>query len=156
MSASAEIRRRQFLAGSAGFGVLLLVRSSLGLGWLGRRPVDGARLAGLLHHQASARIVGQEYLRVMPEEASERVLTSHLVRAATVGSMPLDRATDRELRQLMARAATQDFRDGRTTRLDGWVVSLTEARLCALTVLCSPDGVSSPRSSEAAAGESAR
>ena len=79
-------------------------------------------------------------MRVAPAEASERVLTSRLLGALAPGRGTLHRATDRELRQVMARAAKQDFRDGRTTHLDGWVVSLTEARLCALTTLCSSGG----------------
>jgi hypothetical protein len=140
MSAPAEIRRRQFLAGSAGLGVALLARSSLPFWWPGSRPVDSARLAGLLRHEASARIVGQAYLHVAPAEASEGVLTSHLLRAVATGRSAVRRATDRELRQVVARATKQDFLDGRTTQLDGWVVSITEARLCALSTLCASGG----------------
>ena len=68
------------------------------------------------------------------------MLTSHLLRAVATGRRAVHRATDRELRQVVARAARQDFVDGRTTQLDGWVVSLTEARLCALSTLCASGG----------------
>jgi hypothetical protein len=38
---------------------------------------------------------------------------------------------DDDLRVLLVRRSMQDFAEGRTVELDGWILARTEARLCA-------------------------
>jgi hypothetical protein len=119
--------------GAAGLAAALGVRSA-GVWLPGARTIDASRLAGLLEHHGSARAVGTEYLRVEPNSLA--ALTSDLLESLPARGASLRRATDDELRQVIAVGARRDFLEGRTIELDGWVVSLTEARLCAITARC--------------------
>lgn len=40
--------------------------------------------------------------------------------------------TDAAVRSLIAVAIRRDFAEERTVELDGWIISITEARLCAM------------------------
>jgi len=74
--------------------------------------------------------IGRAYLRLRPREAHVRVLRRKLVAAGIGGD---GRA------QLSAAASriADDFAAGRTVTLDGWVLSVTEARLAALDLMTS-------------------
>lgn len=86
------------------------------------RGTRGA-LASLLPHAASAAAVGARYLRDHPEERD--------------AALPLASAPPREpraqarLRRQLRRESARDFQRGAVVRVDGWVLSRTEARLCA-------------------------
>lgn len=93
-----------------------------------------ARLIRLVPNQYSAEVVGKAFLRLMPTEAHPDVLFGRLLSALTEGNRASN-APDHELRNRLLRATSGDFEAQRTVNLDGWIVSLTEARLCALATL---------------------
>lgn len=133
------IRRRQLLMGGVGLGLPLLWHSLRS--WLPVRVFrdsDSSRLARLFKSERSARVVGQEYLRGTPEEARQDVLTALIVGRLAAGHRGLGAATDGQVRELLVRAAQQDFQEGRTVELHGWVLSQTEVRLCALAAVHIP------------------
>lgn len=131
--------RRQFLAVGLGLGGSVL------LGWL--RPwraivqIDApslaVRLSGLLPHQQSARAVGLEYLRAARADPTLDGLVDLLANDMPGRQHTLRGASDGELRKLLALRSQQDFAEERTVALDGWIASLTEARLCAIAALVS-------------------
>lgn len=88
-----------------------------------RGPLVG--IAGRLG--ASAADAGARYLRAEPAEASLAALEARLVeRLRTVrGGMPTR----------LAAAVRADFQRGDVVRIDGWVCSRTEARVCAVAHL---------------------
>lgn len=88
-------------------------------------------LAALLPHQQSARLIGQHYLQHHPQEAQ----VAHLLAALVPASTPMELAA---LRQHMASQISTDFATDRVVKLQGWVLSCTEARLCALAYLFLP------------------
>jgi hypothetical protein len=138
MNTRPTIKRRDLLLGAAGVTALALLRPLTS--WLPaleeRSALDGARLAGLLAHQESARVVGREYLRAVPAEAREDVLTAGIVNWLPAQHRGSRIPADSHLRELLLLGAREDFAEGRTVELHGWVVSVTEARLCALATLC--------------------
>lgn len=75
--------------------------------------------------------IGRAYLRLRPREKQVKVLRRKLAAAGIRGD-------GRE--QLAASAAriADDFANNRIVTLDGWVLSITEARLAALDLLTSP------------------
>lgn len=80
-------------------------------------------------HSASvlaARSLGREYLRLSPEEADPAVLLEKLVRRGAMrdGGSSFLRALERAVRL--------DFEGGKLVRLDGWILSTSEARFYAL------------------------
>jgi hypothetical protein len=131
------LTRRGFLLLAAACGVPLLAgRAAAGLwpnlqGW---PSTPAERLAGLLRHTASARVIGSAYLRSAPSEARARSLVEAIAAGLDGGSAAL-RSADGELRGLLARRIARDFEEDATVCLNGWVVSRTEARLCALAAL---------------------
>ncbi|MGH2451741.1 MAG: hypothetical protein ACRDGE_10830 [Candidatus Limnocylindria bacterium] len=135
MTLPPTMRRRTFLLGATGLGVSVVWRSVGFWPFLRPSPSGSERLAGLLKHGESARLVGREYLRVVPAEASTRVLTARVVERLPGGFRALDTAKDDRLHELVLRATLEDFRGLRTVELHGWVLARTEARLCALAAL---------------------
>lgn len=85
-------------------------------------------------HPESAAVVGAEYLRLRPREAEEWKLHWLL-------GLPDARANQLSVAEMREQAARfvarhrDDFRCGQVLNLDGWVLSVTELRLCALVCL---------------------
>jgi hypothetical protein len=132
---SAPISRRRLLlgAGAALPAVLLPLRPWRALVELAPPPAAAVRLAGVLGHGDSARAVGREYLRVAPAPAHE--LTAAVAARLPGGRRTLAHAGDDELRTALARCVREDFQADAVVALRGWIVSRTEAQLCALTAL---------------------
>lgn len=88
----------------------------------------------LFREMASAIMVGQEYLRSTPGERDVQQLMGRLFpgRAQTT---EFEKAEQEARCNLLRSQARQDFEEGRVVRLRGWVLAVTEARLCALAVL---------------------
>jgi hypothetical protein len=118
---AAYLGRRAFLA------CLLAALGALGPGraWARGRPreLSDDPFPGLLRNPRSAAAVGARYVRDHPEERRAAI--------ALAGACA-DEAREgwRWRRQLQLEGA-QDFASGRVARVDGWVLSRTEARLCA-------------------------
>jgi len=121
-----NIDRRTLLAGAA---LSVAVGSGVAAA-RGEESDPGSRLAALFGSPSSARAIGRRYLTIRPEEASAAILVEAIVR-----DHPCAGTTERQLRDLMRRAIRDDFACGDTVTLDGWVLSVTEARLCALAAL---------------------
>jgi hypothetical protein len=122
---SARLTRRGFLAALAAgiVGAVLGLR----LYWREGRPPAGAEpLARLLPHAENAARLGRRYLEETPQEAD----AAHLVALIGVAA-----DTDAALRERLEARIRQDFIAGATVAVDGWLLSRTEARLCALLSL---------------------
>lgn len=74
----------------------------------------------------SARRIGRAYLETAPEASRERLLVELFPR--------LEPAMG-DWRDSFAARCRQDFADGNTLRIEGWVLARTEVRLCALAAL---------------------
>jgi hypothetical protein len=135
MTMSPRMGRRTFLLAAIGSGLSLVWRSVGFWPFLRTSPSGSERLAGFLAHEESARVVGREYLRVIPAEASRSLLTARVVQRLPGGFRTVETADDSRLYGLLRRAVGEDFRDLRTIELHGWVLARTEARLCALAAL---------------------
>jgi len=131
--------RREFLYWLAGSGITALGHPALtraGVPGPGRQPSTWVRLlADAFDNKTSARIVGGEYLRSHPAEADASWLADQIFqgdissRIQYLGSEKADR------KALIKRRIQEDFRLGRIVHVRTWMLSQTEARLCALAVL---------------------
>lgn len=125
---SMRLTRRGFLASLA----VGIAGAALGLRlyWTERRTPAGAeQLVRLLPHADSAARLGQRYLDDTPQEADATRLI------ALIGTVPAVGESDAALRARLQARIRQDFIDGDTVAVDGWLLSRTEARLCALVHL---------------------
>ena len=87
------------------------------------------RVAEALQDRGSAEAVGRAYLEANPREDGERRLIQ-LLRASN-RDWPL-LSDPNEIRKFARVQARRDYAAGRTAEVEGWYISLTEARLCAL------------------------
>ena len=130
--------RRQFLALGAGAGVAALAvafRPWNALVASASPPSTAQRLAGLFADPRSARLIGREYLRGAPGEASAGRLVELIAGDVPGGQSALAAAPDPGLHAFLGARIVDDFARGETAELQGWVLSVTEARLCALTAV---------------------
>jgi len=92
-------------------------------------------LTGFFARRQSAHRVGLEYLRGAPWEANRAVLIQLLYEGRTVRFLMHDRRNPGAIRRLILSQQRDDFARGRIVQLQGWILSQTEARLCALVAL---------------------
>ena len=93
------------------------------------------RLVSLFKDQESAKIMGIEYLKVVPEENNKQKLLSLL--SSTLESFPgFNTEVNRsQLREWLGICRQEDFKQGRIINIQNWLLSVTELRLCALVAL---------------------
>jgi hypothetical protein len=94
-----------------------------------------ARLRRLLHDPVGARAIGAEYVRGRPGERTAAALVDAIARSVPGGRSVLATASARTLRALLAERTRADFAEGKTVLLRRWILSETEARLCALATV---------------------
>ena len=128
--------RRRFVAHLLSLGAL---GASPGTAWAASSttPHDpvASTLSRLLGHPESAVVVGRAYLLIAPDAREPARLIDLL--SASCDGLALDADLD-TLRPRLGRRIRQDFAEGRVVDVDGWRLSLTEARLCGLAALLLP------------------
>lgn len=143
-AAGVGISRRRFLAVTGGILVPLVVLGTRAwTGLAGRMPEPGealtaaraTRLANLLPHPESARAVGRAWLASSGAERGRADVIDALADDLGASLAAIDRAPEAALARGLAGRIAQDFADEHLAIVDGWVLSRTEVRLCALTVL---------------------
>lgn len=135
------MKRKTFLLYSA-FGA-----AAIGLSSIQCRSKDSAtnKTLGqplLLSHfcdKKTIRDMGIFYRKRMDAESSEGQLVHLLLRDATGKSIP-ESTDSAHLQTLLAQKIKEDFQAGNALTLKGWVVSVTEARQCALFSLIYRNG----------------
>lgn len=87
------------------------------------------------HDLQAARAVGQAYLRDAPQESDACILTDMIIKSGTDLMQRFDVLSEKDLIAKLRNAITEDFVSENTVQVDGWILSRTEARLCALCAL---------------------
>jgi hypothetical protein len=131
---SLRVSRRTVLAALAAG----IVGAAIGLRlyWPGGNITrEARRFAGILRHPDSAAWLGRFYLEVNPREADAALLVRLIGAARGPALPPVSAANDEALRADLNERIRNDFIYGNTVAVDGWLLSLTEARLCALVSL---------------------
>jgi hypothetical protein len=126
----------------------LLGTIALAAGWLAFRPgwawsAYGAtpehslarRLVEVFRRRQSAVAIGRAYIRGVAEAPRVEGLLQEVVADLDPPANELRRAPQPVLRQTLHARIRQDFAEGQTVRVDGWVLSRTEAKLCGLAAL---------------------
>lgn len=92
------------------------------------------RLLACLSRRTSARLLGERYLLEAPQETDAALIATRIAgsarRARALATMDTS-----SLRRLLAEQQRRDFAAGRTVNVNGWVLSRTEAQLCALAAI---------------------
>ena len=81
-------------------------------------------LLRIIGNESTIHAIGKEYRALCEEEDGVKILTHRLV-----NSLGADHALSREV---LKRQISSDFESGQVVCVKGWVLSVTEARQCAL------------------------
>jgi hypothetical protein len=73
---------------------------------------------------ASIKRIGAEYIKQNPTESSPETLTEALL-------MSIPSTEQKAIEEGLLSKIQSDFEQGRTVTLEGWIISVTEARQCA-------------------------
>jgi hypothetical protein len=84
----------------------------------------------MLRDAEGARLVGGAYLRCAPQENAVALLGT--LAALTKDRGRLDAVEKGQLGKLIALQRQHEFAAGETVYVDGWILSRTEAQICAL------------------------
>jgi hypothetical protein len=132
------VSRRRLLQAGLGVAALAAGMSHLErlVPWrLRRARSETRRVAVQLANTDNARAIGRSYLRLCPQEASADILERHIARRCDAISSGEGARAAGDGRTRFANAVARDFAEERIARVDGWILSVTEARLCALAAL---------------------
>jgi hypothetical protein len=94
-----------------------------------------SQLIRVFSHPESANVIGQEYLRLWPEEANTTFLIQRIFSCSS--DELLGCGTMEPLRAMIGAQILTDFERHRVLAVHGWLFSQTELRLCALAALVS-------------------
>ena len=88
----------------------------------------------ILIHPESAVVIGRKYLQYRSSEADARQLTRLLVPEEQLITLRGETGLAK-LRNIIRSRIREDFLEDRVVTLEGWVLSLTEVRLCSLVAV---------------------
>lgn len=135
MSDDAQLSRREALKLALATAVLMLSSSQLPAAAALRRAERSLlpiQLTTLLSNRQSAAALGRAYLAAYPHEQQVAALLNQIATSAAARDTAWP---GQSLRDLLGQMLTDDFAADRVVILQGWVLSVTEARLCALALL---------------------
>ena len=101
----------------------------------GKPATLATALADFPGDKASARIVGVEYLRHYPAECDAVWLVDQILLDDIVHRTEFLKLGGAERKEMITRLIREDFKCGRIVQVRGWMLSQTEARLCAISAL---------------------
>jgi hypothetical protein len=132
-----QLTRRGFLGrvgrgAAAGFATPALVAALVACR---RDPELADELGAFFSDSKSARQLGRACLAAFPDENDARILVERLAGADLARWNALAAEARSELAAAVRSRHRDDFASGRVVRVRGWVLSETEARLCALAAL---------------------
>ncbi len=93
------------------------------------------KLVNSIIRRQSAKTVGLEYLRRVPEETDLRMLVDLIYPSRQDINTEIAYENKKKIRKSLLQQHNQDLEHGRTVNVQGWILSETEARLCALAAL---------------------
>ena len=127
--------RRNFISFSAAIFAGIMVSPYFTQRYFSRNRLGNRFVNIFAHNLQAARTVGHAYLRETPQEYNVDILTEMILRSGTAFSQRLDALSEKNLNANLRNLITEDFTSGNTVHVDGWVLSRTEARICALCAL---------------------
>ena len=116
-------RRRALLAGAGAVIASVVPPPCVGI---------ADRLRRLSRDPWSAREIGRSYAETARAPLTPDALAALLLRDLRLAETDCVRLPERRLSRMVEAHVRADFAAGRTAEVDGWILSLTEARLAAL------------------------
>jgi hypothetical protein len=92
----------------------------------------GASLAQLLQNRESASVVGRAYLAGISQAPGVAELEQTILNSAGIAASEMQSMSYEKLHERLRARVRLDFQEHQTVKVNGWVLSVTEARLAAL------------------------
>jgi hypothetical protein len=129
------LTRRAVIRMASTFGVLLCSNGVFGV--FGGRPSAGLvkKISDFYSFKEDAAILGIEYLNSAPEEADLYKIVDLICPNNSAKYVQLAHANSHQAHAIIVGWQREDFELGRIVNVAGWLLSETEARICALTAL---------------------
>jgi hypothetical protein len=130
----AVTRRSVLMALVRAGGLALTLGRRVAIAATSSLPTDSvvAKLRSLVSDPVGARCIGQIYLSQASAESDPTRLASLILSSLDLTSQDALRLQRAALSKLFGARVRADFAAGRTVVLSGWILSRTEARVCAL------------------------
>jgi hypothetical protein len=129
-------QRRWILRGIAALGAIRITRALAVAPMRPSRDPVVEHLLSYLTSPSSAQVIGREYLVTHPEEQSiQRLMESIVPSAADIDAAVDGRLLRVSVHRYIHSRILSDFEVGDVIQLQGWILSVTEVRLCALIAL---------------------
>jgi hypothetical protein len=132
---------RLIITRRAAVGLTAIILLMLSGKWLvdffatGPRSEMVKKITGFYRHKEDAALIGLEYLDSAPDEADSDKLIDLLCHGDSENYRRLADADWNEAHAIILAQQHMDFSRGRIVDVSGWLLSETEARVCALTAL---------------------
>ena len=91
------------------------------------------KLSNVFPQKPSAKKIGKEYLLVAPAEANKEVLLNKICSFKPNWKADLISSDRSVLLKMLRHQKDCEFETGATVKVDGWILSRLEGRLCALS-----------------------
>ena len=134
------IQRRDFCqwSGAALIGLLLPFSGCSGVDPSITRKLNVPGTLGTINEASTISEIGATYMKKVPTESSETDLVNRLLTDIDGSELPTE--TDSAmLQKILIQKVKADFENGETIEINGWILSRTEARQCALYNLTQTD-----------------
>lgn len=129
------LSRRNFIALAAGMLVHLSSLTGHAARNLRKNSAKNPLMEIYSNDLQAARLIGRAYLRETPNEADADLLFKLIVKGDPILGSCLNALSNDQHIAILRKRISQDFDLENTVYVDGWVLSRTEARLCALCAL---------------------
>lgn len=133
------MNRRRFLRSGGALAAVGVASSVAGLACKGEPPVDARRIAQPALQSAlglgAVREIGQQYLNSLPVAQRSATALRAAIANDAAGAGPWPWSPPATLESVIAADFASDMDSGRLVWPGGWVLSVTEARQCALAAL---------------------
>ena len=133
-----KISRRGFLYGAFGILGVGIVNPKQSFGLVSQQFQVNPFLScliGLIGKSQSATLIGKEYLAMCPQEYDPNILIGQITRNSNRLYQEYRIGGDKKVHEHLRHQIREDFGNNQKIILHGWVLSRTEARICALTHL---------------------
>ena len=124
--------KRKFLLSLGGIGIAGVLPKKLPAFEGDNGRAIARTLIRIFYRQESARLIGREYLRERPEETGFEKLAELIDAIAKASQYPVFKR--KKLIDSFLAQQRDDFKQERVVYLYGWILSETEARLCAISL----------------------
>jgi hypothetical protein len=124
--------RRDVIASAA-----IMAAGSLAIGTSAPAKATTAEQAilSILHHREAASQIGYAALETLPAFRNQPLLLADILGDLGLDQESVLRLDQAEIGARLIQRIHDEFASQRTVMLDGWILSLTETRLCALAAL---------------------